>query len=60
MTLMAWLRGDAFGIVGALLFMLSDSLIAETRFVRPHAWAPVTIMVTYHLGQAGLVLSLLP
>ena len=52
--------GDPFAIGGAALFMFSDSLIAWNRFVRPLAWAPVTIMVTYHLGQAGLVLSLLP
>lgn len=51
--------GDAVAIAGAGLFMLSDSLIAWNRFVRPLAWAPVTIMVTYHLAQAGLVLSLL-
>jgi len=51
--------GDAVAIAGAALFMGSDSLIAWNRFVRPVAWAPVTIMVTYHLGLAGLVLSLL-
>ena len=52
-------ENDASAFFGAGLFMLSDSLIAWNRFVRPLAWAPVTIMVTYHLGQAGLVLSLL-
>jgi uncharacterized membrane protein YhhN len=50
---------DPVAIGGAALFLLSDSLIAWNRFVRPLAWAPVAIMVTYHLGQAGLVLSLL-
>jgi uncharacterized membrane protein YhhN len=44
--------------LGALLFMASDSLIGETRFVKPRAWGGIAIMVTYHLGQAGLVLSL--
>jgi uncharacterized membrane protein YhhN len=52
----------ASGIVlagaGAVLFMASDALIAETRFVRERAWAPLVIIVTYHLGQAGLTLSL--
>lgn len=51
--------GDAVAIAGAALFMGSDSLIAWNRFVRPLAWAPVTIMVTYHLGLTGLALSLL-
>ena len=32
----------------------SDALIAWNRFVRRLAWAPVVIMVTYHLGQRGL------
>jgi uncharacterized membrane protein YhhN len=50
--------GNAVAAVGALLFMASDSLIGETRFVEARPWAGVAIMVTYHLGQAGLVLSL--
>jgi uncharacterized membrane protein YhhN len=46
-------------IVGAVLFLVSDSLIAETRFVGPRGkGAPVAIMVTYHLALAALVLSL--
>jgi uncharacterized membrane protein YhhN len=51
---------NAWAIVGATLFFASDALIAETRFVRPPTRSlRVAIMVTYHLGQAGLVLSLL-
>ena len=49
---------EPLAVAGALLFELSDSLIAWNRFVRPVRWAPVAIMVTYHLAQAGLVLSL--
>ena len=52
----------AYGAVaaawGAVLFMASDALIAWNRFVRRLAWAPVVIMVTYHLGQLGLVTAL--
>ena len=44
--------------IGAVLFMSSDALIGWTRFVRSLSWAPVTIIVTYHLAQALLVLSL--
>jgi len=51
--------GNVVAAVGATLFFASDALIAETRFVRPHRGGRVAIMVTYHLGQAGLVLSLL-
>ncbi len=50
---------NVVAIAGAAIFMASDTLIAWNRFVRPLAWAPVTIMVTYHLAQTALVLSLL-
>jgi uncharacterized membrane protein YhhN len=50
--------GRAPAIVGAALFYLSDALIAWNRFVRPLGFAPVAIMVSYHLAQASLVLSL--
>jgi uncharacterized membrane protein YhhN len=50
--------GDPLAIAGAFLFLASDLLIAWSRFVTPWTWAPVGIIVTYHLGQMGLVLSL--
>lgn len=58
MVACALATGNVLAAAGASLFFASDALIAWTRFVRPHAWAPVAIMVTYHLGQAGLVTSL--
>lgn len=51
--------GSPLAGAGGGLFVASDSLIAWDRFVRPLRWAGVTIMVTYHLGQAGLAFSLL-
>jgi uncharacterized membrane protein YhhN len=51
--------GNVAAAIGAALFVGSDTMIAWNRFVRPFAGAEVAIMVTYHLGQAGLVLSLL-
>lgn len=51
--------GNVLAAIGALLFMTSDSMIAETRFVKPQRWGPLAIIVTYHLGEAGLTLSLL-
>lgn len=50
---------SALAIAGAALFMTSDGLIGWTRFVRPLSWAPVAIMVTYHLAQGALAWSLL-
>jgi uncharacterized membrane protein YhhN len=51
--------GSVLAAAGASLFLVSDSLIAWHRFVRALDFAPVAIMVTYHLGQAGLTLSLI-
>jgi uncharacterized membrane protein YhhN len=57
MVLAAAGTGDGRAVVGALLFAASDSLIARQRFVREASWAPLTIIVTYHLAQALLVTS---
>jgi uncharacterized membrane protein YhhN len=51
--------GNPLAAAGAVLFAASDSMIAWDRFVGAFPRSGVWIMVTYHLGQAGLVLSLL-
>ena len=38
-------------LVGALLFILSDSLIALNKFYEPHDIYGVSIMITYILAQ---------
>ena len=58
MVACALATGNVLAGAGAGLFFVSDALIAWNRFVQPLVWAPVTIMITYHLGQAGLVTSL--
>jgi len=58
MVAAALATGEPLAAFGAVFFMASDSLIAWSRFVMPLDWAPVTIMVTYHIAQAMLVLSL--
>jgi len=58
MVVAALADADRVAVAGALLFMSSDALIGWTRFVRSIRWAPVTIMVSYHVGQALIVLSL--
>jgi len=50
--------GIALAIAGAVLFFASDTLIAWNRFVKPQPWMSLAIIVTYHVGQTGLVLSL--
>lgn len=59
MAVSAIAGGSPVAIAGAVVFMLSDSLIAETRFVSAREWHGVGIMVTYHLALAGLALGLL-
>ena len=51
--------GNWWAIVGAGLFVASDSVLGWRQFVGSARWMPVTVMVTYHLGQAGLVASLI-
>jgi uncharacterized membrane protein YhhN len=51
--------GNPIAAVGAVLFAASDTMIAWDRFIGPFPSSGVWIMTTYHLGQAGLVVSLL-
>ncbi len=55
MVACALATGNVLFGVGAVLFMTSDSLIAWNRFVQKLSWAPVAIIVTYHLAQVLLV-----
>ena len=45
--------------VGAMLFLVSDTVLALDRFVRPVPRGQLVVHVTYHLAQGLLVLSLL-
>jgi uncharacterized membrane protein YhhN len=58
MVVCAFGTGDGVAIAGAVLFYASDALIGWGRFVRPVDWGRLAVMVTYHLGQLLLVLSL--
>jgi uncharacterized membrane protein YhhN len=50
--------GSVVAALGALLFYASDSLLAWNRFVQPVPQAHLWVMITYHLGQLGLVVAL--
>ena len=50
---------EPLAVGGAGLFFCSDALIAWERFVTPRGWHRLAIIVTYHLAQAGLTLSLI-
>lgn len=42
-------------ICGALLFVVSDSILAVNKFMTAGAWAPPSIMLTYGLAQLAIV-----
>jgi uncharacterized membrane protein YhhN len=46
-------------VAGAVLFFASDGMIGWSRFVSDFPGSRVLIMVSYHVGQIGLVLGLL-
>ncbi len=46
-------------MVGATLFFISDALLAWNRFVKPFAAAKLAVIITYHLGQIALALTLM-
>ena len=58
MVVSALASGNLLAAVGAVTFAASDTLIAWNRFVRPFRGAGVAVMVTYHLAQLALVVSL--
>jgi uncharacterized membrane protein YhhN len=55
MVIFAFDTGEPLIAVGATVFAASDSILAVNRFVSPRPWAPVAVMVTYHVGQALIV-----
>jgi uncharacterized membrane protein YhhN len=46
-------------LMGALLFIVSDSALAVDKFVSPFQWAGVVVMATYSLAQYLIVLGML-
>ncbi len=59
MVATAFGSGNPVAIAGALTFYASDSLLGWNRFAQPFPHAHLAVMVTYHLGQLLLVLSLI-
>lgn len=58
MVVAAFATGSPTAIAGATLFYASDANLAWNRFVAQRRWGGLATIVTYHLGQALLVLSL--
>ncbi|MDP4983635.1 lysoplasmalogenase [Pseudoalteromonas tunicata] len=47
-------------LIGAVLFMFSDSVLGFSRFVKNWRYSHGVVLVSYYLAQTLLVLSLLP
>ncbi len=47
-----------YAFVGALLFMVSDSILAYRRFVKDYVWSQPAILATYYFAQSLIALSL--
>lgn len=50
--------GRWWALGGALLFVVSDTVLALNRFVGPRARSDLVVLVTYHLALAGFVAGL--
>jgi uncharacterized membrane protein YhhN len=59
MVVVAAGAGSGWAVAGAVLFLASDTVLGWRLFVTEQPWMPVTVMVTYHLAQLLLVVSLL-
>ena len=66
MATSAYLRRDNVGkvsynfvLIGAILFLISDSLLAVNKFYTPLAYSNISIMFTYAFAQLFIVFGLL-
>jgi uncharacterized membrane protein YhhN len=59
MLVCAWFTGEPLIALGATVFVASDAILSVDRFVRPIPHARLTLMVTYHVGQALIVAGVL-
>ncbi|WP_296382581.1 lysoplasmalogenase [Winogradskyella sp.] len=48
-----------FVFLGALFFMVSDSILALNKFYQPIPWSNISIMVTYAVAQYLIVIGIL-
>lgn len=64
-AMLTWLRepwsstAAIFVSLGALLFTISDSVLATRRYLRPVPYGNFVVMFTYHLGQVGIAIGAL-
>jgi uncharacterized membrane protein YhhN len=59
MLIYAFTTGVPLIAIGATVFAVSDTVLARDRFVRPWDGAQLLVMITYHVGQALIVIGFL-
>ena len=57
MAIVAWATGRPAAMVGAAVFVASDTILGWGKFVGERRWTPVAVMVTYHTSLIALALS---
>lgn len=55
---LSWHYMSLYAFVGALFFMVSDSILAYRRFVKEYVWSQPAILATYYIAQSMIALSL--
>ena len=55
---LSWHYTSLYAFVGALFFMLSDSVLAYRKFVKEHVWSQPVVLATYYIAQSMIALSL--
>jgi uncharacterized membrane protein YhhN len=59
MVVAAWSTGRPLLALGSAVFLASDTLLASDLFGTSRRWAKPVVMVTYHVGQALIVVGVL-
>lgn len=55
---LSWHYYSLYAFVGALFFMVSDSILALRKFVKEWPWSQPAILSTYYIAQTMIALSL--
>ena len=51
--------GYFYVLIGAIFFLVSDSILALNKFYQPQVYASISIMLTYALAQYFIVIGML-
>lgn len=58
-TILGWGTESCLVAAGTTLFVVSDTMLAINRFVRPLGWSMLPVIATYHLGQVLIAVGVL-